>query len=183
MLGITVSLICVTTFTGNTFLRYHVFLFCRESINFHFSCLPYFHKTLGWFTAHASVDWFSECVGKNPTIPATGVQCVVTTPGHTLDKILVSIVVVSGIIRQQQSQPRHEKNLFMPYGNNKGADQPAHQGSLICAFIFCCTDSIIPLVCISEISSLYLASVAVHVGLCLTWSQTPKTGFVMMRLK
>ena len=24
------------------------------------------------------------------------------------------------------NEQRHEKNLFMPYANNKGADQPAH---------------------------------------------------------
>ena len=49
----------------------------------------------------------------------------------------------------------------MPNANNKGADQPAHMRGLISAFV-CCLDSIILLVSISEISSLYLASVAVH---------------------
>ena len=29
------------------------------------------------------------------------------------------------------------ENLFMPYANNKGADQPAHPRSLISAFIDC----------------------------------------------
>ena len=48
----------------------------------------------------------------------------------------------------------------MLYANNKGADQPAHPCSLISAFVVHCLDSIIPLVSISEISSLYLASVA-----------------------
>ena len=52
------------------------------------------------------------------------------------------------------------ENLFMPYANNKGADQLAHPRSLISAFVVRCLDSIIPLVSISEISSLYLASVA-----------------------
>ena len=33
-------------------------------------------------------------------------------------------------------EPRHDKNLFMPYANNKGADQPAHPRSLISAFVF-----------------------------------------------
>ena len=59
-----------------------------------------------------------------------------------------------------------------PYANNKGADQPAHLRSLISAdqpahlrslisaFVVRCLDSIIPLVSISEISSLCLASVA-----------------------
>ena len=70
----------------------------------------------------------------------------------------------------------------MSYANNKRADQPAHSRSLISAFVVPCLDSIIPLVSISEISSLYLASVAVQAvqaGLSFTWSQTPKTGFLM----
>ena len=46
----------------------------------------------------------------------------------------------------------------MPHANNKGADQPAHLRSLISAFVLCCLDSVIPLVSIPEISSLYLAS-------------------------
>ena len=36
---------------------------------------------------------------------------------------------------------------------------------------------------ISEFSSLYLVSVAAQPGLSLTWSQTPKTGFLVTRLK
>ena len=71
------------------------------------------------------------------------------------------------------------ENLFMPYVTNKGADQPAHSRSLISAFVVHCLDSIIPLVFISEISSLYLASVAEQTGLSLTWSQTAKTGFLV----
>ena len=37
------------------------------------------------------------------------------------------------------------ENLFLPYANNKGADQPAHPRSLISAFVVHCLDSIIPL--------------------------------------
>ena len=70
----------------------------------------------------------------------------------------------------------------MPYANNKGADQPAHPRSLISAFVVRCLDSTIPPVSISEISSLYLVSVAEQPGFSLTWSQTPKTGFLMTRL-
>ena len=55
-------------------------------------------------------------------------------------------------------------------------------GSLISTFVVCCLVSIIPPVSISEISSLYLASVAAQASLCLTWLQTPKTGFLMRRL-
>ena len=40
-----------------------------------------------------------------------------------------------------------------------------------------------PLVSISEISSLYLASVAAQAGLSLPWSQTTKTGFLVMWLR
>ena len=42
------------------------------------------------------------------------------------------------------------ENLFMPYANNKGADQPAHPRSLISAFFDHCLDSIIPLLAIAE---------------------------------
>ena len=72
--------------------------------------------------------------------------------------------------------------MFLPYANNKGADQPAHPRSLISTFVVRCLDSIIPLVSISEISSVYLASVAAQSGLSLPWSQTPKTGFLVKRL-
>ena len=70
----------------------------------------------------------------------------------------------------------------LTYANNKGEDQPAHQRSLISNFVVSCLDSIIPLVSISAISSLHLASVAAQAGLSLTSSQTPKTGFLMTRL-
>ena len=53
---------------------------------------------------------------------------------------------------------------------------------LISAFVVRCLDNIIPLVSVSEISSLYLASLAAQAGLCLTWSQTPKTSFSVTRL-
>ena len=46
----------------------------------------------------------------------------------------------------------------------------------------CCLDSIIPILAESEISILYLVSVAEQAGLSLTWTQTQKTGFVVMRL-
>ena len=73
--------------------------------------------------------------------------------------------------------------MFMQYANNKGADQPAHPSSLISTYVVCCLDGIIPLFSTSKISSLYLASVAGQAGLSLPWSQTLKTGFLVMRLK
>ena len=78
-------------------------------------------------------------------------------------------------------EPHHEKTCFLPYANNKGADQPAHSRNLISTFVVRYVDSMIPLVSISEISSLYPASLAVQASLCLTWSQTPKTGFLVTR--
>ena len=54
-----------------------------------------------------------------------------------------------------------------------------HPRSLISALIVRCLDSKIPLVSISEISSLYLASVAEQTVLSLNWSQIPKTGFLV----
>ena len=67
-------------------------------------------------------------------------------------------------------------HLFVPYANNKDTDQPVHPRSLINTFVVCCLDSIISLVSIFTISSLYIASVAAQASLCLTWSETPKTG-------
>ena len=43
-------------------------------------------------------------------------------------------------------------------------------------------DSTIPLLSKSEISSLYQSSVVVQPGLCQTWLEIPKTGFLTMRL-
>ena len=72
-----------------------------------------------------------------------------------------------------------KKKLFMPYANNKVADQPAHPRSLISAFVVRCLESIIPLLAIADISLPQLISVAEQAGLSLTWSQPPKTGFLV----
>ena len=70
----------------------------------------------------------------------------------------------------------------MTYTNNNGADQPAHPSSLISTFVVRCLDSIIHLVSISELASLYIASLTAQAGLSLTWSKTPNTGFLVTRL-
>ena len=82
----------------------------------------------------------------------------------------------------QLNEPDHEKKRLISYANNKGADQPAHPRSLISTFVVRCLDSITSLVSISEISNLSLVSVAAQAGLSLTWSKTPKTGFLMTML-
>ena len=65
----------------------------------------------------------------------------------------------------------------MPYANNRGEDQPVHPRRLISAFVVRCLDSIIPLVSISEMSSLCLVSVAEQAGLSLPWSQPRRQVF------
>ena len=49
-------------------------------------------------------------------------------------------------------EPGHDKVCLMPYADNKGADQPAHQRSLISAFVVRCQDRMISLVYVSEIT-------------------------------
>ena len=71
------------------------------------------------------------------------------------------------------------KKSVLPYAINRDADQPVHPRSLISVFVIHCLDSITPSLSISEISGLYLAFVAVQAGLSRTWSQNPKTGFLV----
>ena len=58
-------------------------------------------------------------------------------------------------------------------------EQQRRRSACASAFVVRCLDSIIPLVCIQKISSLYIASVAAQAGLSLPLSQTPKTGFLV----
>ena len=88
---------------------------------------------------------------------------------------IVSLSQINGglIPNQKLIEPRQGKTCFMPYANNKSADQPAHPRSLLR-----CLDCILSLVSISEISRLKLSSVAAQTGLFLISSQTPKTHFL-----
>ena len=65
---------------------------------------------------------------------------------------------------------------------NKGADQLRSKCEADQRLCFRYTDSTIHLPLKSEISSFYPASVTVQAGLCQTWSETPKTGFLASRL-
>ena len=65
---------------------------------------------------------------------------------------------------------------------NKDADQLRGNREADQRLCFRYTDSTIPLLPKSEISSLQQSSVAVQPGLCRTWSETPKTGFLRTRL-
>ena len=65
---------------------------------------------------------------------------------------------------------------------NKDADQLRGNREADQRLCFRYTDSTIPLLPKSEISSLLQSSVAVQPGLCQTRSETPKTGFLTTRL-
>ena len=66
---------------------------------------------------------------------------------------------------------------------NKDADQLRGYRQADQRLCFGYTDSTIPLLRISEISSFLPSSVVVQPGLCRTWSKFPKTGFLTTRLK
>ena len=70
------------------------------------------------------------------------------------------------------------ENLSSEFGNNTGADQPAHLRRLISAFVIRFLESIIRNLVTGKISIFYLVSVAKETGLKLAFSETPKTGFL-----
>ena len=65
---------------------------------------------------------------------------------------------------------------------NKGADQLRSNCEAVERLCFRYMDSTIPLLLKSEISSFYPSSVAAQAALCRTWLETPKTGFLTLRL-
>ena len=65
---------------------------------------------------------------------------------------------------------------------NKDADQLRGNREADQRLCFRYTDSTIPLLPKDEISSFKPSCVIVQPGLCRTWSETPKTGFLMTRL-
>ena len=65
---------------------------------------------------------------------------------------------------------------------NKDADQLRGNREADQRLCFRYTDSTIPLLSQSKISSPWPSSVTVQPGLCQTWSETPKTGFLITRL-
>ena len=65
---------------------------------------------------------------------------------------------------------------------NKGADQLCSNCTTDQRLCFRYSDSKISLLPKSEISSFQPATVTVQAGLCWTWTETPKTGFLAPRL-
>ena len=72
-------------------------------------------------------------------------------------------------------EPRYEKTGFFAFTKTKTEISFAVTDQRLC---FRYTDSTIPLLPKTEISSLWPSSVVVQPGLCRTWSETPKTGFL-----
>ena len=66
---------------------------------------------------------------------------------------------------------------------NKEADQLRGNCEADQRLCFCYTDSTIPLLPKSEISSLQPSSVVVQRGMCRTWLEIPKTCFLVTRLR
>ena len=66
------------------------------------------------------------------------------------------------------------ENLSLGGANNIGADQPARPRSLISAWVIRFLEIIISKLITSEISIIYLVSVAEETGLSLALSQTPE---------
>ena len=64
--------------------------------------------------------------------------------------------------------------------DNKSADQPAHQHSLISAFVILLLKSIKSIIATSDISFFQLVW-AEQAALGMTWSETPKTGCLALR--
>ena len=65
---------------------------------------------------------------------------------------------------------------------NEDADQLRSNREADQRLCFRYMDSTIPLLSESEMSSLWPSSVAVQLGLCGTWWEAPKTGFLTTRL-
>ena len=73
----------------------------------------------------------------------------------------------------------HEKTGFLPIQKQKAHINCTADQSLY----FCYMDSTISLLLKPNISSVLLFCVTVQAALCWTWLETPKTGFLVSRLK
>ena len=75
------------------------------------------------------------------------------------------------------------RKLAFCIGENRDTDQLRSNREADQRLCFHYTDSKIPLLPRYETASVQPSSVAAQPGLCLTWSETPKTGFLTTRLK
>ena len=98
---------------------------------------------------------------------------IVKNISNRLDNIFLTSVYI-----QIPNMSRLKRKPAFCICENKDADQLCWNPAAYQYLCFCYIDSTIPLL-LSEISNLYLSSVAVQSGLC----QTPKTGFLAMWLR
>ena len=88
----------------------------------------------------------------------------------------------SGAISIVDNMSRVMRKLDFCICENKDADQLRGNREADQRLCFRFTDSTIPLLPKTEISILLPSSVTAQPGLCRTWSETPKTGFLTTRL-
>ena len=132
--------------------------------------------------------------GKNENTP--GGDMIVERTG-SLEMILNYILQSQIEIQQNQNNIMHEftkseeeinhmsrvlRNPAFCICENKDADQLRGNREADQRLCFRYTDTAIPLLPESEISSLLTSSAVAQFGLCRTWSETPKTGFLTTRL-
>ena len=82
----------------------------------------------------------------------------------------------------ENNMSRVMRKLAFCICKNKDADQLRDNHEADQRHCFRYTDSTITLLPIYKISSLWPSSVAAQTSLCRTWSETPKTGFLITRL-
>ena len=95
-----------------------------------------------------------------------------TEPAYT-----ISSAMSSGELKIQYLLITHDDTSNIP------VIDIVHPRSLISTFVVRCLDSIIPLVSICKISSLLLVTEGQQAGVSLVWSETPKAGLLVTRLK
>ena len=118
--------------------------------------MNFFYYEINLYTSHTNIR----------------IKLFVKTQLHLLETYLWQNIDMSLVMRKPAFCIYESKDADQLRGNRK-ADQ---------RLCFCYIDSTIPLLPKSEISSLYPFSVTVQPGLCGTWSETPKTGFLTTRL-
>ena len=79
-------------------------------------------------------------------------------------------------------EPHDEKTCILHLRKNKRADQLHGNSAAGQCLCFRYIDNTIPLLPKFEISSLWPSSEALKPGLCWTWSETLKTGFLVTQL-
>ena len=99
-----------------------------------------------------------------------------------LDVLSVDVLSVSLLESHPQHMSRVVRKPAFCICENKDADQLRCNHKADQRLCFRYIDSTIPLLHKSEISNLKPSSVAVQPGLCRTWSETPKTGFLTTSL-